>query len=555
VKPLLLVICLAAMLALASPAGAARYAIGLEPGASAERVGERVAAAAGTRVGRGLEEMRVLTFTSNRKPRVLRIPGVAWVERLDRPRRHPAFTPNDPLLARQWYLEQTRAFDTWKDQLTPPPLASVRVAVIDSGIDANHPEFQGQIADGRSFVGGDWRIDRQGHGTFVAGLIAARTDNGEGIAGMAFRAELLVAKVVRSDRTISLEAEARAIRWAVDEGAQVINLSLGGLRDPLKPARDTFSPLEAAAVAYAYAKGAVVVAAVGNSDQAPRKPWPFASYPSALPHVIGVSALTKDGAVPMFSDRDRIFNDLAAPGQDIVSTLPRALTASQPSCKAQGYSDCGPDEYRRAEGTSFAAPQVTAAAALLLGVDASLTPDQVMHLLTRTAVDANSSTGCRKCPIGRDRYSGWGRLDVTNAIADTVARNRPLPDRFETNDEAGTSARRMYGSRGNALTATVDFWDDQTDVYQVRLSPGQRLWVSLRGPSGTRVFLWTPGTSRVEGFVPDVQRRRVAQSVRRGTVERFGYRAPPRVGGGWYYLQVKIGSPGSGAYTLSWSKR
>ena len=91
-------------------------------------------------------------------------------------------------------------------------------------------------------------------------------NNAEGIAGIGIPAQLLVAKVVRADGTISLEAEANAIRWAVDQGARVINLSLGGLRDPKNPSRDTYSPLEAAAVDYAAANGVVVVAAVGNSD-------------------------------------------------------------------------------------------------------------------------------------------------------------------------------------------------------------------------------------------------------------------------------------------------
>src|SRR5205814_10486828 len=123
-----------------------------------------------------------------------------------------------------------------------------------------------------------------------------------------------------------------AIRWAVDQGARVINLSLGGLRDPTDPLRDTFSAAESKAIAYAVRHGAVVVAAVGNADQAPRVPWPYASYPAALPHVIGVSALAHDGSVPSFSDRDAVFNDLAAPGQDVFSTLPRRMTAPRPTC-------------------------------------------------------------------------------------------------------------------------------------------------------------------------------------------------------------------------------
>ncbi len=205
-------------------------------------------------------------------------------------------------------------------------LTPVRVAVLDSGIDSGHPELQNRIADGESFVSSSWESDTNGHGTFVAGEIAAAVNNTVGIAGVGFPANLLVAKIVRSDGTISPDAEAKAIRWAVDNGARVINMSFGGLRVPGDPTSDTFSPLEAAAVRYAVSKGVLVVAAVGNSDNAPTEPWGFAGYPAALPHVLGVSAIGRDGSVPSFSNRDRRYNDIAAPGEDIFSTLPRALT-------------------------------------------------------------------------------------------------------------------------------------------------------------------------------------------------------------------------------------
>src|SRR5207237_3831449 len=114
------------------------------------------------------------------------------------------FAPTDPLAAKQWYLTQIHAFDFWPD--AQPTLAPVRVAVVDSGLDLAHPEFAGRVALTKSFVGGD-ATDRQGHGTFVSGIIAADTGNAEGIAGIALSAQLLVAKVVRSDGTISPVAE------------------------------------------------------------------------------------------------------------------------------------------------------------------------------------------------------------------------------------------------------------------------------------------------------------------------------------------------------------
>jgi subtilisin family serine protease len=454
----------------------------------------------------------------------------------------PTFTPNDPLAPKQYYLAQDHAFDAFDSSL--PPLAPVKVAVIDSGIDGTHPDLpKGKVYAARSFVGGSALTDEEGHGTFVAGEIAASINNEQGIAGIAFPAELIVAKIARSDASISVRDEAAAIRWAVARGAQVINLSLGGLRNPRNPSEDTYSPVERNAIDYAYRHGAVLVAAVGNSDDAPRSPWPWASYPAALPHVIGVSALTPSGGVASFSNRDRVYNDISAPGQGIFSTLPLAMTKLRPACVDQGYSDCGPDEFVHAAGTSFAAPQVTAAAAVLLALKPSLRPDQVSNILERTASDMNSSDGCSQCALGRDQYSGWGRLDISRAIARVSEKLRPT-DRFEPNDDAGSHAV-VVPTAVHRLTATLDFWDDRVDVYRVRLVAGQRLRVTLRGPSGltTNLIVWRPGTVRVN----DVRSRgeRAAQSIGPGATHRIAYRVPTT---GWYYVEARLASRGFGPY-------
>jgi stage II sporulation protein D len=458
-----------------------------------------------------------------------------------------AFVPDDPLAARQWHLAQIRAFDFWPEL---PPLAPVTVAVVDTGIDAGHPEFANRIIAARSFVGGA-PDDTIGHGTFVAGLIAAAVNNAQGVAGVAFPARLLVAKVSDPDGDIATVDEAKAIRWAVDRGARVINLSLGGLRDPVELPRDTFSRVEADAIAYARSKGVVVVAAVGNSDAAPSSPWPFADWPAALPHVVGVSAVTEHGSVPTFSNRDQVFNDLAAPGQGLLSTLPRKMTAARPSCEEQGYSSCGPPEFRDGSGTSFAAAQVTAAAALLLAVRPDLTPDQVTAVIERSSMDANPGTGCSACATGRDPRTGWGTLDVTSALQ---ALSQPLPpaDRYEANDDAGSSAATLYG-RSPVAQATVDFWDDQVDVYRVKMRAGARVKVVLRGPAGTqtRLVLWRPGTEHVEGLSREIQSHRLMQSNRPGPNQALSHRTAST---GWYYVEVKMTGAGSGAYSLRITK-
>ncbi len=462
------------------------------------------------------------------------------------------FTTNDPLAPRQWYLQRDRAFDFWT---TLPLLAPVKVAVIDSGIDGGHPDFPpSRIAAAKSFVGGSPYTDTDGHGTFVAGEIAAAPDNAIGIAGVAFPAQLLIAKVVNQRGELPLDSEVAAIRWAVDQGARVINLSLGGVRDPLDPKLDTYSPLEQNAINYAIRKGAVVVAAVGNGPQSPRTPWPFAHYPAALPHVLGVSAVTETGAVPAFSNRDSLYNDIAAPGQNILSTVPRAMTAERATCPEQGYSPCGTPEFRDSIGTSFAAPQVAAAAALVFSVRPDLTGDQVVALLERTADDANPASGCRQCPLLRDAYSGWGTLNILAALqVATSGEGIPAADAYETNDEAGKWSVQLYGAKGRTLHATVDYWDDQLDVYSIYLRRGERIFSHLSGPPNAEIALslWRPGTTSIEGLrVDHTQRAALSREV--GTQQRLAFTADRK---GAYYLAVKLQSPTAGPYTLAYVKK
>jgi subtilisin family serine protease len=440
-----------------------------------------------------------------------------------------AFTPTNAYYSKQWYLAQDKAFDAWP--AGAPTLQPVKVALIDSGVDCDLPDFAHQIAASKSFVGGSACMDSQGHGTIVAGEIAGAL-NEAGVVGLAYSAQLVVAKVVASDGTIPLQAEADAIRWAVQQGARVINMSFGAVRDP-GTALDTYSKVEAQAVAYAVKHKAIVVAAVGNADEAYSTPWPYASWPAALPHVIGVGALTRTGNVPDFSDQDPQFVDLAAPGTGIFSTFPRLLTGAQASCVPQGYTDCASGDYRHPEGTSFAAPQVSAAAAVLLGLNQALTPSQVTTILERQTDEVDASSGCTLCPEGRDKYSGWGSLDVANAVA--VVNQGPLPpsDRFEPNDTV-TEAHRLKGSRPIA-GATLDYWDDPVDVYRVKLARGQRLLARVRArPTVDLVLLGGP-------------KRQLAHTTHAGQTPHLTYKVLQT---GWYYVEVRAARAGAGRYTL-----
>jgi subtilisin family serine protease len=532
---------LALALAFPGAADAARYAVGVAPGADLAKLTR-------TLERRGTVEPLApfaVVLQADDVRGVATLPGVEYVERLGNRGRRAAFVPSDPFLARQWHIGAVQAFDAWPQRPTFSG-PGLRIAVVDSGIDGGHPEFAGRIAAARSFIGGSPRGDQHGHGTFVAGLIAGSLNNGQGIAGMAFPAQLLVAKVVRRDGIVPLEAEARAIRWAVDNGASVINLSLGGVRDPLDPTRDSFSRLEASAVEYAIRNGAIVVAAVGNSDHAPEQPWRYASYPAALPHVLGVSALARDGSVPMFSNRDPVFNDIAAPGDELFSTLPRKITAQRPTCELQGYSDCGPQEYRRPQGTSFAAAIASAGALLVRAAWPAVRPEQIVGMIERSATDMSPATGCRRCGEGRDPATGWGRLNVAGAV--NWAGRLPAPDLSEPNDDAGSRSWRIRKRSLSLFGRSLDYWNDPNDVYAVRLRRGGRLAVTLTGKAGANVdlYVWKPGTRRVTTRATAMVAARSVKPA--GALDFVRLRRVSRPG--IYYVQVRITEPGSGPYTL-----
>jgi hypothetical protein len=261
--------------------------------------------------------------------------------------------------------------------------------------------------------------------------------------------------------------------------------------------------------------------------------------------------MAQDGSVPAFSNRDAAFVDLAAPGVGVLSTFPRALTASHPSCADQGYSDCGTPDYRQGDGTSFAAPQVTAAAALLLAERPDLTSDQVAAILGHSADDVTPATGCARCAVGRDALSGRGSLDVAAALQ-ALSRSLPYADRLEPNDDGGALSAKVWGS-SSSIKATVDYWDDPVDVYAVRVKAGERLSVRLHGPGirGLALAIWKPGTQHVTGAPQAVASQRLFQSLRAGPSQSVQLRAKVS---GWYRIEVKVVAPGAGPYLLQTAK-
>jgi hypothetical protein len=183
---------------------------------------------------------------------------------------------------------------------------------------------------------------------------------------------------------------------------------------------------------------------------------------------------------------------------------------------------------------------------VLFALKPTLQADQVLNILERSAVDVNASSGCKQCPLLRDSFSGWGRLDVAKAVGalDGVL---PSPDRMEPNDDAGLNAARVPAST-TSIKATIDFWDDQIDVYRMYFKKRQRIRLTLNGPSGvtSNLLLWRPGTKRVGDL--RTQNRRVAQAIGPGSVHRIGYRVPKS---GFYFVQVKLPTRGVGPYELA----
>lgn len=243
-------------------------------------------------------------------------------------------TPNDPSFGNQWGMTKIQAPDAW--DLTTSS-SSVKIAILDTGIDQNHEDLSTKIVDNRNFTKSRTVDDIYGHGTHVAGIAAASTNNSKGVAGAGYNSSLMNVKVLSDNGSGNYSWIAKGIIWAADKGAKVINMSLGG--------GSTSSTLENA-VNYAWSKGVVIVAAAGNSNTS------SPSYPGYYSNVIAVAATDTNDAKASFSNYGS-WVDIAAPGVDIYSTLPNH------------NNRIGLKNYGYLSGTSMATPFVAGVAALV----------------------------------------------------------------------------------------------------------------------------------------------------------------------------------------------
>lgn len=295
---------------------------------------------------------------------------------------HASFVPNDPLYdAKQWHLKRVGAESAWEYTCG----RGVTVAVIDTGVACfdKGPFMKGTDLQGTRCEGGYNFVDNNtdayddhGHGTHVAGTIAQTTNNGMGTAGLAYCATLMPVKVLSKQGYGTVAAVADGIRFAADNGAQVINMSLGG---PIK------SKILEDAVSHAIKKGALIVAAAGNSGRS-------VGWPAAYPGVVAVSATDSNDKIAWFSSR----------GPEVAIAAPGVGVTQQTVCNG-GKDKC--EIFGTFSGTSMASPHVAGVAAMIVG--AGVTDiDSVRASLTSTAVAKDDA-----------KLYGAGIVDAAKAVA------------------------------------------------------------------------------------------------------------------------------------------
>jgi thermitase len=291
--------------------------------------------------------------------------------------------PNDLFyLKYQWNLPIIQTEEGWKFSKGN---ANVTIAVIDTGVDLNHPDLVHRLIKGYNVIE-DHHIpeDDNGHGTHVAGIIASEVNNREGVAGITWFNHIMPIKVLNSEGYGSSFDVAKGIIWAVDHGAHVINLSLGNYQP---------SELLQEAVRYAYDRDVVLIAASGNDYSA--QP----SFPAAYPEVLSVGAVNPDGSLAEFSNYGD-YLDVVAPGTEIPSTFVH-------------------NRYAALSGTSMAAPHVTALAGLIRSLNPNLTNTEVIDIINKSTIDLGVP--------GKDVLFGNGLINIYKAMQFANKGNKAFP--------------------------------------------------------------------------------------------------------------------------------
>ena len=392
--------------------------------------------------------------------------------------------PNDPNWSLQYGLTAIRAPQGWDVSIGSP---AVVIAIIDTGVDLTHPDLAPKMVAGFDFVNNDnIAQDDNGHGSHVAGIAAASSNNGVGVSGVSWGAKIMPIKVLSASASGTFANAAEGIVWAANNGAHIINLSLGG---------SSYSKVFEDAINYAYDKGVMIIASSGNNGGA-------ILYPARFANVMAVGATDQSNVLAYFSNYGAEL-DVVAPGVSIYST--------------------GINSYYHNSGTSMAAPFVSGLASILRGFPGSGSPANLAWAIKSTALDLGVP--------GRDIYYGDGLIQMDAAIQLLWIPPTATP----TNTQTATPT--------NALTVTptttsVSGNSDQTGIWLAPLTPTMSLTTT---PTVTvsPTFVMTISPATVSPSITPYQ----------GEAELFGLSTPtqssitaPDTGNAESYLPLCCGS-------------
>jgi subtilisin family serine protease len=388
---------------------------------------------------------------------------------------------NDPIFKAQWGLTKIHAPAAWARGAKG---SGVKIAVVDTGVDLHHPDLAAKVVPGKDLTpakdqGCAGPQDENGHGTHVAGIAAASTNNGIGVAGTAPAARIMPVRVLDASGSADDPTVIAGIRYAADHGAKVINLSLGG-EPPASETPQLNGPI-AKAVGYAYSKGALVVAAAGNESV------PLCSYPGASNKAVCVAAVDRNGAPSFYSNfpvSPAGAVGVRAPGgtagidcEDSLDIWSTIWPGASDDCTGPGLLG----GYETLTGTSMATPFVSGLAAILFGK--GLTNAQVLACLKKTSsnkggydpvmgyglVDADAATkSCKRSGSGGGTSGGGLKVSVTRErISRTrLARKRKVHVTVKASRKVSVALRAIAGrhtlarkrvklARAGKRTATV----------------------------------------------------------------------------------------------------
>ena len=380
------------------------------------------------------------------------------------------FVVTDGLYPDQWYLQRINMSRAWSLALNDVghSLTTIRVAVIDTGVDPTHPDLAGHLLLGRNYlVSGTAPTDDNGHGTHITGLIAGVLDNG-GMAGTALQVRVDPIKALYANGVGPVTAVAEAIRDAADSGARIINLSLQVTED---------AQVLRSAINYAVNRGVLVIAAAGNCTLDSPCP-PSVAYPAAYPGVVAVASTTYFDARAYYSAVGPQI-DLAAPGGSGGTSILSAWSSEAVLNCSSGLVTVGDANYCPADGTSMAAGVVTGVAALVLSVRPELTAADLATLLEESAAPIN----------GDADEVGAGRVDAAQAVRRAITPHLVgLPDELVARVKSGDSPVQLTIALESPAPEPLTWSITRTSVVS---------WFAVSGPITGVVSYGKPSAAQI----------------------------------------------------------